>query len=100
MHGFAYITSIENWIFEKTKFNQFHPNVSNYVIACSIIAEITQFHLIPWCGNFVKTQIPYNFSKNCAFPQNFHTRKLCETTVFYAVHFAAFLQKTREHWNK
>ena len=40
MHGFAYITSIENWIFEKTKFNQVHPNVSNYVIACSIIAEI------------------------------------------------------------
>ena len=24
---------------------------------------------------------------NCAFPQNFHTRKLGENTVFYAVRF-------------
>ena len=25
-----------------------------------------------------------NLCGNCAFPQNFHTRKLFETTVFYA----------------
>ena len=33
-----------------------------------------------WCGNFVERH-----SGNCAFPQNFHTRKLGEITVFYAV---------------
>ena len=27
---------------------------------------------------------------NCAFPQNFHTRKLGEITVFYAVDIAVF----------
>ena len=29
--------------------------------------------------------IRLNFSPNCAFPRNFHTRKLGEITVFYAV---------------
>ena len=27
----------------------------------------------------------HSFRGNCAFPQNFHTRKLHEITVFYAV---------------
>ena len=39
------------------------PTVKNAVI-----------HLISWCGN-------------CAFSQNFHTRKLNQITVFYAVPF-------------
>ena len=31
---------------------------------------------------------------NCAFPQNFHTRKLGEITLFYAVVMLQKLQKT------
>ena len=34
--------------------------------------NIPKFRLISWCGNFV----------NCAFPQNFRTRKLGEVKVF------------------
>ena len=37
-----------------------------------LLRKIKLFHLISTCGN-------------CAFPQNFHTRKLGEITVFYAV---------------
>ena len=36
------------------------------------LRKIPLFHLIPWYGN-------------CAFPQNFHIRKLGEITVFYIV---------------
>ena len=36
------------------------------------LRKIPKFHLISWCGN-------------CAFKQNFNTRKLGKTTVFYAV---------------
>ena len=39
--------------------------------------KITQFHLISWCGNFAE--------RNYVFPQNFHTRKSGEITVFFAV---------------
>ena len=28
------------------------------------------------------------FPKNCAFPQNFHTKKSCEITAFYTVTIA------------
>ena len=35
-----------------------------------------------FCG---KAQFVRNYGGNCAFPQNFHTRKLGEVTVFYAV---------------
>ena len=41
--------------------------------------KIPKFHLISWCGNFVERH------GNCVFPQNFHTRKLVEISVFYAV---------------
>ena len=33
---------------------------------------------------------PDLIGRNCAFPQNFHTRKLGEITVFYAVGGALF----------
>ena len=36
-----------------------------------------------WCGN-LKAQLPHSFGR-FDFPQNFHTRKLGEITVFYAV---------------
>ena len=51
------------------------------------------FHLISRCGNFVKTvSAKYRanrprFCRNCAFPQNFRTRKLDKISVFYAVLF-------------
>ena len=51
----------------------------------------TVFHQILWSGNFVKTQLALFHANspihcgNCAFPQNFHTRKLGEITLFHAV---------------
>lgn len=39
-----------------------------------------------WWKSAVSTQPRANhstFYRNCAFPQNFHIRKLCEITVFY-----------------
>ena len=32
-----------------------------------------------------KAHFPHSFCGNCAFPQNFYSRKLSETTVFFAV---------------
>ena len=46
-----------------------------------------KFHLISWCGNFVETHDFCRVSET-AFPQNSHTRKLDETSVFYAVFLA------------
>ena len=49
--------------------------------------KIPKFHLISWCGNFVKThsfRCP-KLCRNCAFPQNLNTRKLYEIFVFYVV---------------
>ena len=52
------------------------------------LCKIPNFHLIQkFCGN---VQFPQSFglfdSSNCAIPQNLHSRKLDEITVFYAVH--------------
>ena len=54
--------------------------------------KVPQFHLIPWCGNFVERRSFRIVSgdspktmRNCAFPQHFHTRKLGEITVFQVV---------------
>ena len=40
-----------------------------------------------FCGNgqFPQFWTILAFPQNCAFPQNFHTRKLGENSVFYAV---------------
>ena len=56
--------------------------------------KIPHFHLISWYWNFVERhsfRIVSNRPKlcgNCAFPQIFHTRKLGENTVFYAVMYS------------
>ena len=61
-------------------------NVPEYALR-----KLPHFHLISWYGNFVERhsfRIVSNHPKlcgNCAFPQNFHTRKLGEITVLYAV---------------
>ena len=51
----------------------------------------TKFHLISWCGHFVEKHSFRRVSEflcgSCAFPQNFHTRKLGEITVVYVVNF-------------
>ena len=53
--------------------------------------KIPKFHRNSWCGNFVETHSFRRvageslFHKNCAFKQNFHTRKLEEISLFYAV---------------
>ena len=56
------------------------------------LRKIPQFYLISWCGNFAER---YSFLRvlgdssktmwSCAFPRNFHTTKLGEILVFYAV---------------
>ena len=38
--------------------------------------KVPKFHLISSCGKFCR---------NCAFPQNIHTRKVGEISVFYPV---------------
>ena len=69
--------------------------IFRYIIICSIdkissLQKIPQFHLISWCINLMERQsfhvIHQKLCGNCAFPQNFHTRKLGEITVFYTVH--------------
>ena len=45
-----------------------------------------------FCG---KAQFPHSLCGNCALPQNFHTRKLGEITVFFAV---PELTKTQLHY--
>ena len=42
-----------------------------------LLRKIPLFYLISWCRP--------KLCGNCAFPQNFHTRKLGEITVFYGV---------------
>ena len=46
------------------------------------ILHCVKFLVWKFCG---KTQFPHFLCGNCAFPQNFHTRKLGEITAFYAV---------------
>ena len=58
--------------------------VENYQPA---LQKLPLFHLISWCWNFVERHIFRIVSGNCAFPQIFHTRKLGEITVFYAMQF-------------
>ena len=55
------------------------------------LRQITQFHLISWCGNFAERQFPQSFgriartSAKTVFPQNLHIRKFGEITGFYVV---------------
>ena len=51
-----------------------------------LLRKIPYFYLISWRGNFVERHsFRMKLCGNCAFPQNFHTRKLCEVTVFFVV---------------
>ena len=43
------------------------------------LCKMPEFHLTFWCGNFLETHRKY------AFSQNFHTNKLGEIMIFYAV---------------
>ena len=54
------------------------------------LRKIPKFQLIFWCGNFVEK---HSFR---AFPQNFHTRKLDEISVFYAVYGLQYGETTVE----
>ena len=59
----------------------------------NLICFSKAFHLISWCENFVeKAQFPHaippKLCGNCAFPQNFHTRKLGEIVAFSAVSYS------------
>ena len=46
------------------------------------------FHLTSWYGNFVEKHVfcIVPSDEETAFPRNFHTRKLGEITLFYAVY--------------
>ena len=51
--------------------------------------KIPKIQLISWWEHFVEAHSFWanqpKHCRNCAFPQNFNTRKLCEISVFYAV---------------
>ena len=65
------------------------------LILCYIepaLRKIPKFHLIYWRANFEERHsfgivlgASPKLCRNCAFPQNFHTRTLGEISVFYAV---------------
>ena len=46
-------------------------------LSCAVTGTITAKNTV-YSPNF----LVWNFCGNCAFPQNFHTRKLREITVF------------------
>ena len=47
--------------------------------------KIPLFHLISWCETFVETYSFRRVSGDCAFLQNFNTKRLGEISVVYAV---------------
>ena len=51
------------------------------------LRKIPYFPLISWCAEILwkGTANRPKLCGSCAFPQNFHTRKLDENTVFFAV---------------
>ena len=49
---------------------------------CVKFRNFNNFLVRKFCG---KAQFPHSFG-NCAFQQNFQTRKLCEITAFYVVY--------------
>ena len=60
-----------------------HLHLTYFTAKNSVISP--NFKMWKFCG---KAQFQYSFgqiSRNCAFPQNFHTRKLGEITEFFAV---------------
>ena len=75
------------------------PTQNFVIVAISIFKNTAQKMKFSMKDFFSK----YNQSRgflcgNCAFPQNFHTGKLVEITVFYAVNFLAvhyFFKKLR-----
>lgn len=46
--------------------------------------KIPSFHRVCWCENLWKCKV--SGCGNCAFPKNFHTRKIVEILVLYAVY--------------
>ena len=70
--------------------NMFDVNIFLQQSASNADGPDPPFHFhFHWCANFVEQHsFCMNCAKqcgNCAFPQHFHTRKLGEILVFYAV---------------
>ena len=59
------------------------------------LRKIPKFHLISWYGNFVERHSFPKLFGSCAFPQNFHTEKLGEITVFYGVQISTSFIDTK-----
>ena len=62
------------------------------------LLEMSKFYLISWCQNFVERHNFHSFGRtalcgNCAFPQNFHIRKLGKITTFYSVYNSKNIRK-------
>ena len=62
------------------------------------LLEMSKFYLISWCQNFVERHNFHSFGRtalcgNCAFPQNFHIRKLGNITTFYSVYNSKNIRK-------
>ena len=76
-----------------TKTWSFIPRTSWYNQTCQhfTLHKIPYFHLISWCENFMEAHSVHSLTdhpklcRNCAFSQNFHTRKLGEIMVLFEV---------------
>ena len=63
--------------FASLKFHFVEAAPQNAVISPNFLVWKSSFHIV-LCES-------REIMRNCAFPQNFHTRKLGEITLFYAV---------------
>ena len=69
-------------------------------IIVTLTEKHTEIYLISWCGNFVEKRSLRIVSgdsletirKLCLSPQNFHTRKLRESTVFFPVSILVYYE--------
>ena len=62
------------------------------LFSVSMSFHCNKFHLISWYDNFAErhslcivSDDSLKTMRKCAFPQNYHTRKVAEITVFFAV---------------
>ena len=75
---------------QRTKLNSFYNSWADILFDLrqdSILRPrlFTQSKIPQLCENYAK------LCKNCAFPQNFHTKKLGEITIFYALLIFTYL---------
>ena len=85
---FIKINSKFHFIWKNKILSRYLLHCNNYFFSKERKSLQSDFMVWTFCG---KKQFPHSFGQrpklceNRAFPQNFHTRKLGEITIFYAV---------------